>query len=191
MDTLTASRITGGNSAYGRAKSDFYPTPPDVTIALLNYLNLPKDMIIWEPACGEGHMVKAIESQGYKVIGTDIQTGDDFLAPELKQINFNWIITNPPFSKSEEFIRRCAEYNKPFALLLKSQYWHAKKRKALFEEITPTDILPLTWRPDFLFKTRGNGSPLMDVMWVVWGFKNISGIAKYKPLDRPKIEEQQ
>lgn len=35
MDSLQASRITGGNSAIGRREADFYPTPPEVTVALL------------------------------------------------------------------------------------------------------------------------------------------------------------
>ena len=37
MDSLNASRIAGGNSAYGRSQSDFYPTPPDVTVALMRF----------------------------------------------------------------------------------------------------------------------------------------------------------
>ena len=36
MDSLQASRIAGGNSAIGRRESDFYPTPPEVTVALLD-----------------------------------------------------------------------------------------------------------------------------------------------------------
>ena len=37
MDSLQASRIAGGNTAYTRARSDFYPTPPEVTVALMNH----------------------------------------------------------------------------------------------------------------------------------------------------------
>ena len=33
MDSLQASRIAGGNSAIGRREADFYPTPPEVTVA--------------------------------------------------------------------------------------------------------------------------------------------------------------
>lgn len=166
LEKLVASRISGGNSAYGRSKSDFYPTPPEVTQALLDFLYLPEDTIIWEPACGEGHMVSVLEKNGMIVKKSDIQTGEDFLKIPLKDCD--WIITNPPFSIADKFIQRCHEHKKPFALLLKSQYWHAAKRFDLFYNITPAYILPLTWRPDFLFKERGNGSPLMDVMWCVW-----------------------
>ena len=140
---------------------------PEVTDALLRFLDLPKTTVIWEPACGELDMVSAMERTGYSVIATDISRGQDFLKEPLPACD--WIITNPPFSVSDKFIRRCAEHGKPFALLLKSQYWHAAKRIALFSEITPTYVLPLTWRPDFLFKKHEKkSSPLMDVMWCVW-----------------------
>ena len=58
MDARQASRINGGNSVTGRRASDFYPTPPEATIALMQFLNLPIGMRIWEPACGQGHMVR-------------------------------------------------------------------------------------------------------------------------------------
>lgn len=182
MEKLLASRITGGNTAYGRNKSDFYPTPPEATIALMNFLKLPLDTVIWEPACGENHMVNTMTDCGYKVIGTDINSGTDFLKAKCEECD--WIITNPPFSLSEEFINKCIEHKKPFALLLKSQYWHAKRRLKLFCNYPPSYILPLTWRPDFLFKQRGSGSPLMDVMWVVWGDNKDT---RYFPLERPQI----
>lgn len=184
MKDIVASRICGGNTEYQRNKSDFYPTPPEATIALMNFLDLPKRTVIWEPACGEGHMSSVMRKMGYSVVESDIQRGDDFLTTELRECD--WIITNPPFSLSEQFIRRCHEHHRPFAMLLKSQYWHAKKRLKLFEETKPSYILPLTWRPDFCFGQRGSGSPLMDVMWVVWDYDwKIMGCPKYIPLEKP------
>lgn len=112
--------------------------------------------------------------------------GIDFLTTKFQECD--WIITNPPFSISEKFIERCIEHKKPFALLLKSQYWHAKKRIKLFYESKPTYILPLTWRPDFLFKTRGSGSPLMDVIWVVWKMEPRENLYPYYiPIEKPKL----
>lgn len=181
---IQASRICGGNTAYQRNASDFYPTPPDVTKALLDFLEIPKDQKIWEPACGENQMVNAIKEYGYDVIGTDIQTGTDFLMSDIPN-EIKWIITNPPWSISESFILRCIECNVPFALLLKSHYWHAKRRAKLFREFPPEYILPLSWRPDFLFKTRGGGSPLMDVMWCVWSPDYSGSFSNYAVLDRP------
>nr|DAI48763.1 MAG TPA: adenine-specific methyltransferase [Caudoviricetes sp.] len=187
MDSLQASRISGGNSAAGRRQSDLYPTPPEVTVALLRFLNFPSGVSVWEPAAGDGDMTDVISQYAFPVYATDIRDGTDFLQSCIDCAD--WIITNPPFSLAEEFIRHAAELNKPFAMLLKAQYWHAAKRAKLFEELPPSYILPLTWRPDFFFKERDGkkgGSPLMDVMWCVWltpWMKNVQTV--YQPLPRP------
>lgn len=187
MDSLQASRISGGNSEAGRRQSDLYPTPPEVTVALMRFLNFPSGVSVWEPAAGDGDMADVISQYAFPVYVTDIRDGTDFLQSSID--GADWIITNPPFSLAEEFIRRAAELNKPFAMLLKAQYWHAAKRAKLFEELPPSYILPLTWRPDFFFKERDGkkgGSPLMDVMWCVWltpWMKNVQTV--YQPLPRP------
>lgn len=184
MDKLVASRITGGNTAYKRSQSDYYPTPPEATKAILDFLELDKDQKIWECACGEGHMLNVIRNEGYDVVGTDIDSGVDYLEADTPE-DVDFIITNPPFSLAKEFIIKSFERGLPFAFLLKSQFWNAKSRYSLFYAHPPTYILPLTWRPDFLFKTRGSGSPLMDVMWCVW----IPGETKtlYRPLAKPEV----
>lgn len=167
MKTSFATKIVGANPADKRSEMDFYPTPPEVTDALLHFLDIPQTSVIWEPACGEMDMVSAMQSAGYSVIATDLKYGQDFLTEPLPWCD--WIITNPPFSVADKFIERCVEHSKPFALLLKSQYWHAKKRYDLFCNTKPTYVCPLTWRPDFLFKKHEQRkSPLMDVMWCVW-----------------------
>lgn len=181
-ENLFGSRLIGGNTAYKRSNSDFYPAPPEVTQALIDFLDIDQTAVIWEPACGEGHMVEVFKKNGYTVIGTDILTGTDYLTVEPMECD--WIITNPPFSLSQNFIERSTDLHKPFAFLLKSQYWHAAKRYDLFNDHRPKYVLPLTWRPDFLFKQRGKGAPLMDVMWVVWeGVGN--GTTTYMPLKKP------
>lgn len=188
MSELFGSRIAGGNTAYKRVESDFYPTPPEVTEALMRFLLLPADKVIWEPACGENHMVDVMRRKhGYEVIGTDLNMGVDFLTAAIPD-GVDWIITNPPFSIADKFIERCLEHKKPFALLLKSQYWHAKKRLDLFREHPPAYVLPLTWRPDFMFKQQGKGSPLMDVIWCVWDAEKTEHTI-YAPLSKPNVEE--
>ena len=183
MDSMQASRMIGGNPGGKRSASDFYPTPADVTEALLRFLDLPPYTVVWEPACGDGHMTDVMKKHGLIVIESDIRFGFDFLTVDDQDCD--WIITNPPFSIADKFVERCIASGKPFALLLKSQYWHAKKRLPLFKECPPTFICPLTWRPDFLFEQQEKGSPLMDVMWVIW---ERNSITRYVPLERPDRE---
>lgn len=153
-----------------RRELDFYPTPQNVTVALLRFLNLPKSLTVWECACGDGRMAEAIKREGYSVYSSDIaetgygEGGTDFLSTRRRQ---DVIMTNPPFALSASFIRHAIPQASIVAMLLKSQYWHAQKRAALFQEHPPAWVLPLTWRPDFMFGERG-GAPTMECLWTVW-----------------------
>ena len=177
-------------SAADRNKTDYYRTPPEVTRVLLDFLEykwlLLPEHTIWEPACGTGEMAEAMRGKGYGVTVSDlyasdyVEGGDDFLTTARP---CDWIITNPPFSQAEKFIRRALELGKPCAFLLKSQFWHAQSRLPLFKEHTPTYVLPLTWRPDFLWGAK-SGSPTMECIWVVWAGKHTGAL--YIPLEKPR-----
>lgn len=186
--------ILANRSAKDRNKTDFYPTPPDVTTALLKFLEernyLHPWMTILEPACGTGEMVKAMNAHWYRVDYFDLYPKD--FRGGSAPINFlhrtstgcDWIITNPPFSAAEAFIRHALDLKKPCAFLLKSQFWHAKRRLQLFRENPPLYVLPLTWRPDFLNGSK-SGSPTMEVAWSVW-VPRLTTYTSYIPLERPQ-----
>ena len=181
--------ILSNRSAVDRNKTDFYATPTEVTEALLEFLESKKLITpyctIWEPAVGSCAMAEVMLDHEYRVIGSDLypqingMIGLDFLQATEK---CDWIITNPPFSKATEFITHALELGKPCAFLLKSQFWHAKSRLELFREHPPSYVLPLTWRPDFLYGAK-SGSPTMECLWTVWagGDESI-----YWPLEKPK-----
>src|ERR1017187_3297396 len=115
-------QLTGGGT--NRRALDYYPTPKNVTVALMDFLKLPK-CVIWEPACGTGEMARVLESYGHEVLSSDIQTGDDYLKT-FKTADA--IITNPPFNQSNLFIEKSLNEANIVAFLLKSQYWHAKNK---------------------------------------------------------------
>lgn len=184
--------ILANRSAVDRNKTDFYATPTEVTVALLDFLE-SKDLIdpydiIWEPAVGSGAMERVMLDRGYAVFGTDLHPqiqglpSVDFLDCQAPWCE--WIITNPPFSKATEFITHALELGRPCAFLLKSQFWHAKSRLELFRENPPSYVLPLTWRPDFLRGAK-SGSPTMECLWTVWSGKHET---IYYPLEKPKGE---
>jgi hypothetical protein len=181
-------QLTGGGKQEKRREHDYYPTPPECTIALMDFIHeIGADpMTVWEPACGDGAISKVIESYGHQVISTDLNEynygtpGVDY----LKLINgpeCDAIITNPPFNLSEEFIRKASNDAGLVAMLLKSQYWHSKNRLKLFETHPPAYVLPLTWRPNFA-PDKGS-APTMEVHWTVW----IKGQTdtRYVPLKKP------
>ena len=62
MNSIRASPIMSGNGAKARKASDLYPTPPEVTVALMRFLKLSAGTDVWEPACGQGDMVETLFS---------------------------------------------------------------------------------------------------------------------------------
>ena len=89
---------------------------PDYAIdPLLKYL--PKHITIWECTdFGESNITKVLKANGYEVISTHIK--DFNFLTDVPTFHFDAIITNPPYSLKDEFLEKCYEYGKPFALLL-------------------------------------------------------------------------
>lgn len=183
-------QLTGGNFNNNRRALDYYPTPRPVTIALMEFLQLPRSSKVWEPACGEGKMVEVLNKYVDEVRATDIIHGQDYLNTTGTA---DVIITNPPFSLSDLFIKKAIKEAPLVAMLLKSQYWHALKRLELFTETKPAYVLPLTWRPDFLEHERQpgdkKGAPTMEVAWTVWIRDNPNNTI-YWPLEKPLTNPQ-
>lgn len=90
-------------------------TPEVAIIPLLKYL--PKNITIWECTdFGESNITKVLKDKGYNVISTH-KENFNFLTDD-PTFEFDMIITNPPYSLKDEFIEKCYQYKKPFALLL-------------------------------------------------------------------------
>ncbi|UVK46791.1 hypothetical protein BPNPMPFG_002501 [Mesorhizobium sp. AR07] len=188
-----ADALVASQKVHTRKPADFYPTPHNVTAALMDFLKLAPGTTAWECACGSGDMAMVLEYYlGHDgVWASDLRedcgygdAGVNFMTCEVN-VQRDWIISNPPFNLAAAFIERALSITPNVAFLLKSQYWHAKTRRKLFDRHPPAFILPLTWRPAFLEKERGK-SPLMDVMWVVW--MPHDGETKYQPIDKPEPE---
>jgi hypothetical protein len=166
---MNATMLANGGKKEKRRELDFYPTPPEVTHALMRYFTWGA-MVIHEPACGDGSMSKVLQMYGHTVYSTDLREtgfgtgGLDFLVSTQEA---DAIITNPPFCLSEQFIVHALKLAPIVAMVLKSQYWHSRKRAYLFEQHPPSHVLALTWRPDFMGGEPG-GSPTMEVHWTVW-----------------------
>jgi uncharacterized protein YeeX (DUF496 family) len=89
-------------------KHDDYMTPK---YAWQNIKHLiPKDKVIWEAFYGNGKSGEYLKELGFNVIHEPI----DFFENNLGDI----IISNPPFSKSKEIMKRLKDLDKPFIVIL-------------------------------------------------------------------------
>jgi hypothetical protein len=186
-------------SNYARNARDRYWTHPWVTTALLQSVKIPQ--YIWEPAAGRGDITNVLLNQGYDVFSSDIDMSeyrqsdyysmntyeDDFLSddslPEMvtneqKSQRTEGIITNPPYGRNAvAFARHGLEIMKNnkdlkfMAMLMRSEFCHAKTRKDLFGECEYYwGEVVLTTRPrwDWWFRDEPEASPRHNFSWFVW-----------------------
>ena len=142
--TLGASN----HSDHDRETDDYYATDPKALEVFLD--KIEEDGIklhnnIWECACGEGHLSKALESRGYKVWSTDLvdrgygSGNTDF----LKSIPDSWcgdVLTNPPYKYAKEFVEKALEVTRIGAyivMFLKIQFLEGQGRRELFKKYPP------------------------------------------------------
>lgn len=130
-----------------RAANDYYATDPQAVEMLLKLERFSP--LIWEPACGEGHISKVLLAHGYDVISTDLiyrGFGDpepmDFLTETFPDFEGD-IITNPPYSAGLEFVERALETVRDggkVAMFLKVQFLEGKRRGELFAKTPPRTV---------------------------------------------------
>lgn len=169
--------------ALEREKDDFYPTPPEPTRAFLHaeidrLRDFPR---IWEPAAGDGAMVREMESLGLEVGASDlIDRGCgaficDFYAFQEAQAISKAIVTNPPFGEcgwgngKARWLKHAlqtlgVEY---MALLMNWGWPGAGGLRTFYAEFPPARVYLMRWKIDF----TGQGAPPMLNAWFVWDRK--------------------
>ena len=164
--------------ALEREKDDFYPTPPEPTRAFLHAeIDRLRDFnAIWEPAAGDGAMVREMESVELTVrasdlvdrgCGADIRSFYDFpVAPA------DAIVTNPPFQEcgwgngKARWLYHAldtlgVEY---MALLMNWSFPGAGGLAPFWAQFPPARVYLMRWKIDF----TGQGAPPMLNGWFVW-----------------------
>lgn len=129
---------------------DFYPTPYETTLAFLHAEFDGEPLPKWnEPACGDGHICRAIEYYMkysptiFDCLAFDIR--EDIKCPigvkntdffELDRLDAERvIITNPPYNRAKEFVEHAKTMpTKKICMLLKLSFLETLKRQALFED---------------------------------------------------------
>jgi hypothetical protein len=171
--------VSQRNSGYDRINGDRYCTPSWVTMALAPHL--PKRLRrIWEPACADGQMVKALRSLGFEVLATDIKPcfksrrRVDFLSSEARS-PVDAIITNPPFNQAAAFIKRALELTQPrrgfVAMLARVDYDSASTRAYLFGRC-PQFAMKLTLSRRIVWFDLPGAAPSFNHCWLMWDWRH-------------------
>jgi hypothetical protein len=182
-----AVRLPGVDGAAGeiatapaleRECHDFYPTPPEPTRSLIHAecARLARFPTIWEPACGDGAMMRELEAAGFATFGSDIMDRGcgavirDFFDFEVAPSRA--IVTNPPFNavnwrdgKGRWITHALDVLGVEFMALLLPWGWPGAGGLApIWAAHPPARVHLMRWKIDF----TGQGAPPMLNGWFVW-----------------------
>lgn len=166
--------------ALEREPADFYPTPPEPTRALLSAEigRLNDFATIWEPACGDGAMIREMQAVGLDVFGSDlVDRGCGAVIQSFYQFKHysrpsRAIVTNPPFGecgwgngKARWLYHALDELQIEYMALLLNWSWPGAGGLGPFwAEHQPSRVYLMRWKIDF----TGQGAPPMLNAWFVW-----------------------
>lgn len=189
-----ATPMPGGGLAIAHSRVepsdslDFFPTPPWATRALIEHVfdNLGRRghcgwQVCWEPACGEGHMSETLAEYFREVVASDIkdygynpdQYVVDFLTCEQlnRRYDADWIITNPPFNDSTEFVLNALRLaGTGVAMFVRLSWLESVGRyEKIFRDSPPTKLAIFTERvPLHKGRWEENGATMTAYVWLVW-----------------------
>jgi hypothetical protein len=162
-------------SGFERQDKENYPTPSWVTRLIIPHLP-GVNPFVWEPAAGDGKMVKAFRSAGVPVSGTT----KDFLKQTLKPLSIvNAIVTNPPYGTQGrlalKFIEHALEFKPSMvAMLLRADFDSGKTRTHIFrDEPRWHKKIVLLDRINW-FEGPGLAGSSTNHAWYIWKYDNTS-----------------
>jgi hypothetical protein len=134
---------------------------------------------VWEPACGDGAMVAVLRKHGFKVTGTDIVNGQDFLNGCRQPTAYDAIVTNPPYGlggkTAERFTEQALLYTKSrrgvVAMLLKVDFDSGKTRGHLFAEC-PAFALKIVLTERIVWFEPKIANPSENHAWFLWSWRH-------------------
>lgn len=126
---LNKGYLTAGRTA----ESDECLTPRYVIKPIIKYLQAKGFKNIWCPFDLEHSLyVRLLREYGFNVIATHISRGGDFFNMDYSKLEFDCIVSNPPFTLKDKILKKLYEIGKPFAVLLPIQSLQSKDRTPLF-----------------------------------------------------------
>jgi hypothetical protein len=182
--------MSATNRGAARAPHDYYATPAWTVRRLLEEVELPGGRWL-EPCAGDGAIIRAVNliredvywnawelrqecapdlersTSGLPLAGrygNGYHIGDFLKSADGIRACYSAVVTNPPYSLAEEFVRACLPLARHVAMLLRLNWLASSKRSSWLREHAP-DVYVLPDRPSF----TGGGSDACEYAWMVWG----------------------
>lgn len=154
---------------------DYYETPSWSINVFLNMMNQSEkingSLKFYDPCKGNGVIGNAIRNiyPDANIVETDIhgEVSEDYFKSNFDDYDF--LITNPPYSCKTDFLKKAFEANKPFALLLPLQTLQTPERMAM---MIMYDVTLFLLYPNPVFNDEsGKKVSVREVSWFYFSGK--------------------
>ncbi|MDM5141556.1 class I SAM-dependent methyltransferase [Aeromonas bestiarum] len=146
---------------------ELYQTPASAVAALMRCICFRPADTFMEPCRAEGNIYNPVPLPLEQKEWAEISQGRDYLAWDFGR-QFDVIITNPPFSLTEEFLKKSQSELAPGGTLIYLQrvnFLGSKKRVPFWAEVGFPNKTPiLVPRPRFV----NGGSDSCEYSWFIW-----------------------
>lgn len=157
---------------------EFYRTPIEATRALIAIEGERLPNGIWEPACGDGAIARALIDTHRWVYSTDVADRGygcgkiDFLNSTFSNC-CTAVVTNPPFSLAQEFVDKAFSFPSVHycALLLRLSFLESQKRKEWFQANPPARVHVSSRRLPMMHRDGWDGPKSTSTLahaWFIW-----------------------
>jgi len=135
----------------GLVENDEYFTPKEVWMDVLHYLDLNRTYL--DPFYGNGDNINNLKELGLNCIGCNLDCFE-----LLRNLDFDVIITNSPFSRSilTEFLYNLEALQKPFIIILPITKIFSKYFRTAFRSYSNIQIIIPRKRLSFIDPTNPN-----------------------------------
>jgi len=157
---------------------DAYFSPPEATAALLAIEGDRLPLHLWEPAAGNGAIVRPLQAAGFQVVATDLADyGNAAVTPGINYLaapspaGVGGVVTNPPYRLAVDFARKALSETPYLALLLRTNFLESVGRLSFWKAHPPSRIwissrrLPMMHRQGWSGPTAPSNTCFA---WFVW-----------------------
>lgn len=148
--------------------SDEWYTPRNAVEPLLKYL-YPGSKILCPFDAEESEYVKVFRENGFNVSFGHILTGQDFFKLERKNIDADYIISNPPFSLRDKILERLVEFRIPFAMLFNANGLFDSKKRFELAKYYDFSVIYLSPRVRYIDSLGNRNSPPFQSAYITMG----------------------
>jgi hypothetical protein len=152
-----------------RSSTDEWYTPAEAVELIVPYLKAMGYRKILCPFDKEqSEFVRVLTARGFVVTYGHIETGQDFFDLD-NFVEYDAVVSNPPFSKRTEIFERLFDSGVPFAMIMNMNgLFDSKSRWRLFKD-HQFELLVPRGRIHFFNEERSGGSPNFQSIYVCHG----------------------